>query len=289
MNTTVRNPIEWSWDQLKSAAHGLGFTSQAVGHVRERLHSPAPTVRRIGTDALRAALTRGLADFGAYRTDVIFICIVYPVVGLVLARLAWGRDLLPLLFPLASGFALVGPFAAVGLYEMSRQREQGVEVTWRNALHVARRPAFGQVLLLGLMLVALFLLWLLAAWIIYRMTMGPGAPASAAAFLGDLFTTGAGWAMIVIGCSVGFLFALLAMSISVVSFPLLLDKDVGLDTAIRTSVKAVAQNPGPMALWGLIVAAGLVLGSIPLFVGLVVVLPVLGHATWHLYRKVVER
>jgi uncharacterized membrane protein len=289
MNTTIRNPIEYGWDQLKSAAHALASAGHGLRRAREKLHAPAPAVRRIEAAELKDVLARGLADFGAYRTDVIFICVIYPVVGLVLARLAWGRDMLPLLFPLASGFALVGPFAAVGLYEMSRQRERGVAATWVNALGVVRSPAFGSILLLGLMLVALFLLWLIAAWIIYALTLGPEAPASPAAFLDDLFATGAGWAMIGIGCGVGFLFALLAMAISVVSFPLLLDKDVGLGAAVRTSIRAVIRNPGPMALWGLIVAGGLALGSIPLFVGLVVVMPVLGHATWHLYRKVVER
>ena len=95
--------------------------------------------------------------------------------------------------------------------------------------------------------------------------------------------------MIVVGVSVGFLFALLVLVISVVSFPLLLDRDVGLAAAVWTSVRAVILNPGPMAAWGLIVAGGLVIGSIPLFLGLIIVMPVLGHATWHLYRKVVPR
>ena len=144
-------------------------------------------------------------------------------------------------------------------------------------------------MLLGLMLIALFLLWLVVAQIIYLVTLGPQPPASVASFLSDVFTTGAGWTLIIVGIGVGFLFALLVLAVSVVSFPLLLDRNVGIGTAVSTSMRAVAANPGVMALWGLIVAGGLVLGSLPLFVGLVVVLPVLGHATWHLYRKVVPR
>jgi len=104
-----------------------------------------------------------------------------------------------------------------------------------------------------------------------------------------VFTTEAGWALIVVGVGVGFLFAVVALVISVVSFPLLLDREVGLGTAVWTSIRAVMVNPVPMAVWGLIVASGLMIGSIPLFLGLIIVMPVLGHATWHLYRKVVPR
>jgi uncharacterized membrane protein len=282
---TIRNPIEWSWDQLAHANHAAGTALRSFGHIGETLHSAAPAVRRITAADLREALARGFDDFRAVRTDVIFLCVAYPVIGLVLARAAFGGDMLPLLFPLASGFALVGPFAGVGLYEMSRRREQGLPVGWGSAFGVAASPAFGAILVLGLVLVAIFLAWLAAAWGVYALTLGPEPPASASAFVRAVLTTGPGWTMIVLGIGVGFLFALLVLAIGTVSFPLLLDRDVGLDTAVRTSVRAVRANPGPMAAWGLIVAAGLVLGSIPLLVGLVVVMPVLGHATWHLYRK----
>ena len=284
---TIRNPIEWVLDQLKLAGRAVGSARHGLHEVREHLHSPPPAVARIGSTDLREVLAKGYDDFGAYRTDVIFLCVFYPIVGLVLARVAFGEGMLPLLFPLASGFALVGPFAGVGLYEMSRERENGIDVTWANAFGVVRSPALGGVVLLGLLLVVIFLVWLGTAQAIYNATLGPEPPASVAAFVHDVFTTGAGWAMIVVGVGVGFLFAVVSMAISVVSFPLMLDRNVGLDTALTTSVRAVAANPVPMALWGLIVAGGLVIGSLPLFIGLIVVMPVLGHATWHLYRKLV--
>ena len=286
---TIRNPIEWSGAQLASAAHAAEAVGRSVDHMRQTAHSPAPAIREIGNADIWQSLREGFADFEAYRSDVIFLCATYALVGVVLARLAFGSDLLPLLFPMASGFAIIGPLAAVGLYEMSRLREQGVEVGWANAFDVLKAPAIGGIAALGAILIAVFLVWLLAAWAIFDATLAPSLPpaASPAVFAHAVLFTAPGQAMIVMGVSVGFLFALFAMMLSVVSFPLLLDRDTGLDTAIATSFRAVMANPGPMALWGLVVAGLLVVGTALAFVGLMVAVPVLGHATWHLYRKLI--
>jgi uncharacterized membrane protein len=285
---TIRNPIEWSWDQFRLAASAVESAGKAMARMQEGTDTPLPAVRRIAVADLRGVLAQGFADFAAYRTDVIFLCVIYPVVGLILARLAFGYEMLPLLFPLASGFALVGPFAAVGLYEVSRRREQGIHSAWQDAFDVVRSPAFGAIALLGTVLVGIFLMWLATAQAIYNATLGPKPPLSLTDFARDVVTTDAGWALIGFGVGAGFLFALLVLMISVVSFPMLLDRDVGLGTAVRTSVRAALLNPGPLAAWGLIVAAALVIGSIPLLIGLAIVMPVLGHATWHLYRKLVS-
>jgi uncharacterized membrane protein len=284
---TIKNPIEWSGARFVDAANLVRAAGNSIHHIQDTIHAPAPTVRHIRVSDLREVFAKGFADFGAYRSDVLFLCTIYPAIGLILARFAAGLDLIPLMFPLASGFAIIGPFAAVGLYEMSRLRERGVEARWVNAFDVFKAPAIGAISVLGLLLIVIFLAWIATAWAIYANTLGPAMPVSTESFLHDVFRTPEGQTLIVVGLGVGFLFALLAMTISLVSFPLLLDRDTGLDTAIRTSAHAVVENPVPIAAWGAIVAVALVLGSLPLFVGLAVVVPILGHSTWHLYRKLV--
>jgi uncharacterized membrane protein len=283
----IRNPVEWSMDQLRTAGAAVGQTSQAVRGAGMGATADRPVVRRIAVADLGEVLARGWQDFAACRSDVLFLAIVYPLAGLVLAWSVFNYDVIPLLFPLVSGFALLGPVAAVGLYEMSRRREQGATVGWGDAFGVLATPQFGAILVLGLILLGIFLLWLITANTIYRATMGQEGIISLSAFYRDVFTTPAGRDLMFVGIGVGFLFALLVLAISVVSFPMLLDRKVGLWTAVETSLRVCAANPVPMAVWGLIVAGGLVLGSLPLLLGLIVIMPVLGHATWHLYRRVV--
>jgi uncharacterized membrane protein len=281
----IENPFEYFIEKLTWGVSDIG--GRLLPNPARHAGQAVPQVRKITAADLWDALRKGTQDLGALRDDILFIGIVYPVAGLLMARLAFSYDLLPMLFPLASGFAIVGPVAAVGLYEMSRRRELGEHVNWLDAFGVLRSPALGSILGMGAILLALFGLWLGAAYEINLAVMGPGAPPTLRAFSHNLFWTQAGTTLIVAGIGVGFLFAVAAFAIGVVTVPLLLDRDVGLWTAIKTSLKAVAANPGTMALWGLTVAGLLVLGSIPALVGLIFVVPVLGHASWHLYRKVV--
>jgi len=247
-----------------------------------------PLIRTIHVSDLRDALAKGVDDFYAMPTHAMFLCIIYPIVGFVLARLTFGYSVLPLLYPLMSGFALIGPVAALGLYEMSRRKEAGLETSASNALDVIESSSVGAIAALALLLLVIFMIWVAVANAIYIASFGYAPPASAATFLHEVLTTPAGWTLIVIGNGVGLLFAILVLTISVVSFPLLLDRDVGAAVAVLTSIRVVAHNPTTMMVWGLIVGALLVIGSLPLFFGLTVVMPILGHATWHLYRKAVE-
>ncbi|MET3659966.1 DUF2189 domain-containing protein [Aquamicrobium ahrensii] len=247
-----------------------------------------PVVRRIGASDIVDALRLGLDDFRQKPSHYVFLCLIYPVVGLILTRWTTGAGAIHLVYPLMSGFALLGPFAAIGLYEISRRRELGMDASWRHAVQLRYSSALPSIAAVGVMLFALFLLWLYTAQSIYTALFGDAAPASFMAFFNEVLTTRRGWMLILLGNGAGLIFAVVALATTVVAFPLMLERDAGAVAAVETSIRAVGLNPLPLTLWGLIVAALLVIGAIPLLAGLAVVMPVLGHSTWHLYRKLVE-
>lgn len=247
-----------------------------------------PTVRQISIADIFDALRRGLDDFWEKPSHYVFLCLIYPIIGVILITWTSGDNALQLIYPLITGFALLGPMAAIGLYEISRRRELNLDSSWRHALEVRNSPAIPAIVAVGAMLLVLFVAWLLAAQALFNWLYGADVPTSITAFVSDVFTTERGWTLILLGNAIGFLFALVVLSTTVIAFPLLLDRDVGAHAAIQTSARAMMANPVPIALWGLIVAVALVAGSLPLFVGLAIVIPVLGHSTWHLYRKLVE-
>ena len=284
MVKTIGNPLSWTAHSLAGASRHISDSVDTIGGEEHVL----PEILPMTTRDIRIALQKGYEDLIAVRADVMFLCLIYPVIGVLLAGVGFNANLLPLVFPVAAGFALVGPLAAVGLYEVSRRREKGETVSWLTALKVIKSPNFGAIIVLGLYLAALFVAWIVAAHAIWLLTLGPVQPESLTSFLGAVFTTSSGWAMIVMGMAVGFCFAVAVLATSVVSFPLLLDHNIGVPAALITSYRVFRKNTRVIATWGLVVAALLLLGSIPAFIGLIIVLPILGHATWHLYRRAVR-
>jgi uncharacterized membrane protein len=246
-----------------------------------------PAIRRITLSDVRDALALGFEDFRAKPSHYVFLSLIYPICGVVLVTWSSGANLLPLIFPLIAGFALLGPFFALGLYEISRRRELGMDTSWRHALEVRHSPALPSILAVGALLFVLFVAWLVFAQMLYTNLFGPEPPQSLGLFMASIFSSENGLLLMLAGNAIGFCFALVVLATTVIAFPLMLDRDVGAVVAMETSLRATLMNPMPIAAWGLIVAALLIVGTIPLFVGLAVIMPILGHATWHLYRKLV--
>jgi uncharacterized membrane protein len=246
-----------------------------------------PRVRAIAPRDLIDVLARGWEDFRAIPSHAVFLSLLYPIAGVVIGGWAFRYDLVPLLYPLITGFALLGPVAAIGIYALSRRREQGLDTTWNHAFDLLSAESFWGIVALGLALLVIFAVWIWVAQAIYVANFGYAPPTSFGDFVQQVLTTPGGHRVIIVGNLVGLLFAIVAFSLSVVSFPLLIDRNIGAIGAAVVSVKAVLRNPLTMALWGLIVASVLFVASLPVLIGLAVAIPVLGHATWHLYRKIV--
>ncbi len=257
-------------------------------HDEEGAISGLPTIRTIAITDLKEVLAAGFNDFAAHPTHRMFLSLVIPVAGILFIRFAMGAGIWALIPPIFAGFALIGPFLAIGMYGLSRRHETHPAVTWRGAADAFRSASMPSILGLGLVLLIIFITWIQVAELIYQATFAPVAPDNAVDFFNMLFTTGEGRLMMLIGNTVGLIFAIVVLSISVISFPLLIDKHVRFVTAITISVKAVVANPLTMTVWGIIVVGSLVLGALPFFIGLAIVFPVLGHATWHLYRRTIQ-
>jgi uncharacterized membrane protein len=248
-----------------------------------------PEIRTIHTADLRWALAQGWRDLTRKRSDLILAGLFYPLICAIAVYAALNQPLLPLLFPLVAGLSIAGPAVASGFYEIARREEEGLDAGWTHFFDPMRGRAREPLIALAFGLGLLWLAWLAVAWVIYGATMSYATPASMGELLARIFTTPEGWALIVLGNLAGFLFALATLATSVVAFPMAVDRPVEAGIAIRTSLAVFRRNPGVMLGWGLRVALLLAAGTILFAIGLAVVLPWLGYATWHLYTRAVVR
>jgi uncharacterized membrane protein len=277
-------PLRAGWHQLKGDV--MATESMAVrGSTRRR---PIP-VRKITNEDLRLSLRRGLGDFQAMRGDLVFAGLIYTFIGVAAVVMTTSAPLMRFFFPVVAGVALFGPVTAIGFYELARRRELGLPSGWRHFFDLRKRPSVDDLGIVAGLLLAIFFLWLIVAGILYALLFGWTTPTSIGQFLGMVFGTVPGWALIVAGAVVGAVFGWIVLSLSVVSLPMLVDSDVSAADAVSASWRAAHANKSEMVRWGLIVVGLLVLGSIPLFVGLAFVLPWLGYSTWHLYTRLIDR
>jgi uncharacterized membrane protein len=253
-----------------------------------RKAEPIP-VRKIGDEDLRISLRQGLDDFLEMRGDILLAGLIYTLIGIAAVVMTTNQALMPYFVPVVAGVGLMGPVAAVGFYELARRREKGDHANWNHFFDVVKRPAFDDVGVTAALLLLIFFVWLLAAGALYAVLFGLATPTSVPQFLAMVFTTPRGWALIVAGAIIGAGFGWVVLALSVVSLPMLVDRDVSAADAVSASWRAAHANKAELFRWGVVVTALLVLGSIPLFVGLAFVLPWLGYATWHLYTRLIDR
>ncbi|MEN2787932.1 DUF2189 domain-containing protein [Sphingomonas qilianensis] len=246
-------------------------------------------VRKITVSDLNWALAEGWKDFLAKRGDLIVIGLLYPVICLVAAVVTFNDPLLPLFFPLVAGLSILGPAAASGFYELARRREENRDSSWWHFLDPLNGRSRLPLAMLTAGLAALMVGWLVTAYAIYDLTFGADQPLRIGDVFGRLFTTEAGWTLIILGNLAGAPFAIATLVFALVSFPMVVDRPVDAGLAVRTSLAAARKNPREVFGWGLRVAGLLFLGLLPLAIGLAVVLPWLGYATWHLYTRLVVR
>ncbi|MDK9696307.1 MAG: DUF2189 domain-containing protein [Siculibacillus sp.] len=255
----------------------------AAEHLRRQ-----PKVRNIDGRDIAAAFASGLADFRAAPLFGLFFGGFYAVGGLFLVWLTFWTGLGYLTYPFAAGFALLGPFVAVGCYEVSRRREAGIALDWRGVIGVVFDQSRREVGWMAFVTLFIFIIWMYQIRMLLVLCLGFKSFVTVHEFVQVVTSTPEGWIFLGIGHLDGAILSLVAFTLTVVSFPLLLDRDVDFITAMITSVKAVFVNPKTMIVWAAIVTGLMVLAVLPAFLGLFVVLPVLGHTTWHLYRRVVE-
>ncbi|MBW8284722.1 MAG: DUF2189 domain-containing protein [Rhizobium sp.] len=252
--------------------------------------APQPKMRinRLEVRDVTAALAQGMADFRRYPLFGLFFGGIYALGGLFIVVILSLYHQPWMIIPVAIGFPLIGPFVAVGLYEISRRHERGEPITWRGVLTEVFRQRERQLSWMAFAVLFVFWIWIYQVRLLLALFLGFKIPASLAAFATVVTTTPEGMLFLLVGTIVGGVLATVLFSLTVISMPLLLDHDIDFVTAMLLSVRTVVENPGAMLAFGLIVGTGAFLSLLPLFAGLFIALPVFGHATWHLYRRAIS-
>jgi len=243
-----------------------------------------PDVRAVRFSDLRKILALGWADFRRAPLFGMFFGATYAVGGIVLVTSVIYFDMVWLIYPLIIGFALIGPFIATGLYETSRRLENHQTLTWGGILAAVWRQHRRELGWMAFVMLFIFWVWMYQVRTLVAVFFGFGGFATLQGFVEAVFTTPNGLTFLFVGHIVGAIISMVLFTLTVVSCPLLLEREVDIVTAIITSIRAVAASPLVMLCWGVFVVLAVILSALPGFVGLLIVLPVLGHATWHLYK-----
>lgn len=257
-------------------------------HVTDRAPDPLPAIREVTVSDIGAVLRQGAGDFLKAPLYGVFFSAVYVLGGLLLWQVYGAAGQIWWLAPVAVGFPLFAPFAAVGLYEVSRRLEAGEKLRWRAVLGVVFAQKDRQIPAMAAIIIVIFLFWVFVAHALFALFMGLRAY-SGGADLVSLFLEGNGPLMLLVGGVVGAGFAALLFAVTVAGLPLLLDKELDFVTAMIHSVRAVLDNLTVMIAWGCVIACLLFIAMAPMFFGLFIALPVLGHASWHMYRRLMEK
>lgn len=248
----------------------------------------AIAINTITMQDVTASLKEGIADFLHAPLFGIFFGGIYTFAGLLILASLNLFDMRWMIIPIALAFPFSGPFIAVGLYEISRRRAAGVALKWKEILLVIIAQKEGQFGLMAFAIMCIFWIWIAQVRLLMALFLGFGSFTSVWAFVEVVTTTPAGLGFLAIGSAIGAILAFVLFSATVIAIPLLLDRDIDVITAIITSFQSVFKNPVVMISWGLIVAILVIIALLPMFLGIIVVLPILGHATWHLFEKVIK-
>lgn len=249
--------------------------------------SPAPTLLSLEFSDITEALAEGWRDFRAAPQYGLFFGGVFAFGGLAILGLLNAYRQPWMIIPIAIAFPLIGPFVAAGLYEISRRLRAGEPLSWRAVLGFMARQSRREFSWMAFIVLFIFWMWMYQVRILMALMLDSRAFSSPDGLLSHILTTADGWIFLLVGTVIGSVLALILFSVTAIAMPLLVDREHDIVTAIVTSVRTVVLNPGPMLLWGIVITGVTIAAMLPLFLGLLVVFPVLGHATWHVYRRAV--